>query len=203
MIGDIQGRDDWQQINIRNYDIADLLNDVELSENRDILYTPSPYRTGEDDDGGPLWADYIESRQDTLNGCHQFVGHSPSHAVPLNNRETVFLMVVSFCFLYLSMKAEIRKPQSITEYPGNAIISNLTNQIDQQIAAAIKSTNFFSRYAAWNFNGIIWWNDELGYWCAEIWRFNNYVASYLAETLEELAHEIDGIYSGGETPGFF
>ncbi|MDB5156148.1 MAG: hypothetical protein JWR50_855 [Mucilaginibacter sp.] len=101
------------------------------------------------------------------------------------------------------MKTEIRKPRNLNEYPGDAIISNLTNQIDQQIATVIKGNNYFSRYAAWNFNGIVWWNDELGFWCAEVWKFNNYVASYLAESLEELAKEIDSIHSDGETPSFF
>jgi predicted phosphodiesterase len=56
--------------------IANLLNAVELSEYRDILYTTSPYRTGQNENGGPLWADYMETFHDALNGYHQFVGHS-------------------------------------------------------------------------------------------------------------------------------
>jgi len=53
----------------------------------------------------------------------------------------------------------------MTEYSGDTIISNLTGQIDLEIELKIKSTNYLSRYSAWNFNGRIWWNDELGYWC--------------------------------------
>lgn len=39
--------------------IANLINAVELSQYRDILYTTSPYRTGQEDDGGILWADFM------------------------------------------------------------------------------------------------------------------------------------------------
>lgn len=61
--------------------LADLLNDVEFSEYEEILYTYSPFRTGAKDDGGILWADYMETFHDTLNGYHQFVGHSPQDAM--------------------------------------------------------------------------------------------------------------------------
>ena len=72
-------RDSVAVYKVRTYksSLADLLNAVELSGYEDILFTPSPFRTGEDDDGGPLWADYMETFQDALNGYHQFVGHSP------------------------------------------------------------------------------------------------------------------------------
>jgi hypothetical protein len=56
--------------------IANLINAVELSEYRDILYATSPYRRGQNDDGGILWADFMETFHDALNGYHQFFGHS-------------------------------------------------------------------------------------------------------------------------------
>jgi hypothetical protein len=69
------------KIQCKKDNIADLINKIELSDDRDILYTPSPYRTGEDDDGGILWADYIETFHDALNGYHQVVGHSPQDGI--------------------------------------------------------------------------------------------------------------------------
>jgi hypothetical protein len=99
------------------------------------------------------------------------------------------------------MKAEIRMPRHLIEYSGDALITNLTGKIDQDIELKIKGSNHFSRYSAWNFNGLVWWNDELGFWRIEVWQYNNYVATYLADTLEELANEVDRIYGGGETSG--
>jgi len=88
------------------------------------------------------------------------------------------------------------------EYPDDAIISNLTGLINQEIEQKIKGSDYFSRYSAWNFNGRIWWNDEIGYWCCEVWQYNNYVATYLADNLQDLAHEVDNKYGGGEKASF-
>ena len=37
---------------------------------------------------------------------------------------------------------------------------------------------------------IVWWNDELGYWCAELYVHWDYVVTYICETLEELRAEV-------------
>lgn len=57
--------------------LADLINQVELTNERDLLYAPSRYRTGENSDAEPLWADYIELSTDPAPHYHQYVGHSP------------------------------------------------------------------------------------------------------------------------------
>ena len=107
------------------------------------------------------------------------------------------------------MKSELRLPTDFKEYPGDAIVSNLDNSINPEIEEAIKSKPLFSRYSAFHFNGIIWWNDNIGYWCGEVWVLKKYVASYLAENLSALADEINFHRGNGEgsglsnIPGYF
>ncbi len=73
------------------------------------------------------------------------------------------------CLLDLrSMESTIRIFSDFKEYNNNALYSNLEEKIRYDIAKAIKGERMFSRFAAWNFNGIICWHDELGYWCCEI-----------------------------------
>ena len=57
--------------------IADTINRIERETQNSSVFAYSRYRTGHDSNGGPLWADYMETFQDALNAYHQFVGHSP------------------------------------------------------------------------------------------------------------------------------
>jgi hypothetical protein len=100
------------------------------------------------------------------------------------------------------MKSDIRLPSNFLEYSGDPIVSNIDNEIKTEIEIEIKNKPLFSQYTAWNFNGLIWWHDELGYWAAEVWVFKKYTASYIAETLEELANEIDLEHGKDETAVF-
>jgi hypothetical protein len=40
----------------------------------------------------------------------------------------------------------------------------------------------------------VWWNDELGYWCGELYVKWEYVDTYICETLEELREEFEEDY---------
>lgn len=97
------------------------------------------------------------------------------------------------------MKCTLRCPYHFTKYNEDAIVSNFLGAVDKDIEAAIKGKPFYSSYAAWHFNGIIWWNDEIGYWCGSVITFMQYQASYLAETVEELALEMNADYGQGES----
>jgi predicted phosphodiesterase len=57
--------------------IADTINRFELETQNSGIYAYSRYKTGHDSDGGPLWADLVETWNDSLNGYDQFVGHTP------------------------------------------------------------------------------------------------------------------------------
>ncbi len=96
------------------------------------------------------------------------------------------------------MKTELRLPSDCKEYYGDTLISNFDHLIDVEFETAIKNKPLFSRYAALYFNGKIWWNDKLGYWCVEVWALNKYVASYISEKLDELANEMDLHHGEGE-----
>jgi hypothetical protein len=102
------------------------------------------------------------------------------------------------------MKCEIRLPRNYKEYgsPSKTMLSNLDNSVDYEIISLIKGKPLFSRYAAWNFNGLIWWHGKLGYWCGEVWVSGKYVTTYLAETVEALANEINDEHGKGEKPLF-
>lgn len=92
------------------------------------------------------------------------------------------------------MKATIRLPDNFTPYRSDGIFSNLTNEIDYQVAEAIQYKPLSAALTAWDFFGVVWWNDEIGYWCIEIWQFNQYKATHIAETLEALIQEIRDEY---------
>lgn len=60
-----------------NLTLAETLNMVEWKSRAAILYAPCHYRTGENSDGGPVWADAQATIKDGLDGYHQVVGHTP------------------------------------------------------------------------------------------------------------------------------
>jgi predicted MPP superfamily phosphohydrolase len=57
--------------------IADTINRIDRETQNSTIFNYSRYRTGHDRDGGPIWADLMETWNDSLNGYHQFVGHTP------------------------------------------------------------------------------------------------------------------------------
>ena len=59
--------------------IADTINRIHTETQNSTIFAYSRHRTGHDSDGGPLWADIAETWQGSLNGYHQFVGHSPQN----------------------------------------------------------------------------------------------------------------------------
>jgi hypothetical protein len=101
---------------------------------------------------------------------------------------------LNFVVLLLGMQSTRRLPEEFKEYNKQSIYSNLTDEVSDDIVKAIYCKPFFSRYSAWNFNGIVWWDDEIGYWCIEISKYKEYQSSYIAETLDELIHEVKSIH---------
>jgi poly(3-hydroxybutyrate) depolymerase len=55
--------------------VADLINKVETTTQRYLLYATSIYRGGYSN-GSFLWADYKETSVDMLDNYHQIVGHT-------------------------------------------------------------------------------------------------------------------------------
>lgn len=92
------------------------------------------------------------------------------------------------------MKAELRLPANFTPFKSDGIFSNLTDEIDYEVAEAIKYKPLSAALTAWDYFGVVWWNDGIGYWCIEIWQFNKYIATYISEGLENLIQEIRDEY---------
>jgi len=68
--------------------------------------------------------------------------------------------------------------------------SSFDNELNCKVAAAIQNTALVADMTATNYHGLVWFSDELGYWCIEIWQNNMFVQTHLADDLEELICEI-------------
>jgi hypothetical protein len=75
-------------------------------------------------------------------------------------------------------------PVGWVETPGPNVMSNLGLRVDQDVAAVLRQGGFFSRHAAWDFNGLVWFRDDR--WHEAVWVHRRYVASYTADSPEEL-----------------
>jgi hypothetical protein len=62
-------------------------------------------------------------------------------------------------------------------------MSNSDHEVDPGFAEALKAGKVFGRHAAWEFNGKVWWD---GQFVETVWRYHVPVATYRADTLEEL-----------------
>ncbi len=76
--------------------IADLINKVENTTARYLLYATSIYRGGYGN-GGFLWADYKETSIDMLDGFNQIVGHTQVqdiHTISYSNKSVTYIDVL-------------------------------------------------------------------------------------------------------------
>ena len=68
------------------------------------------------------------------------------------------------------------------------VMSNSSGEIDVEIAEHIKDKPLSSHYAAWDFCGYVWHEDNK--WCCEVWVYNNYITTFVCGTLEEIMTEV-------------
>lgn len=59
--------------------------------------------------------------------------------------------------------------------------SNLDMSIDGDVAALLSRGNCRAHYAAWNWNGTVFHDDDG--WHVEVWRYHSHVATFTDETL--------------------
>lgn len=90
------------------------------------------------------------------------------------------------------MDSDYRMPKSFSEFGGEELMSNFDRQIVKETAEAIKGEKLFSRYAGWNFNGIVWYEHEK--WLCEVWRFREWQETFVCDTLEEIMTEVSDDY---------
>ena len=87
------------------------------------------------------------------------------------------------------MQIDIRLPEHFNEHDG-CVISNFDHLIDTVVADEIKGMDIYSQYAGWNFCGYVWWSTEHDKWACEVWTYNVYQETILADTLEEIRTEV-------------
>ncbi len=69
-------KDKYDEIISGEMNVADFLNDIDRSDNQEVLHTVGIMRGGGDYFGGITWADRRETCFDFLYGYHQIVGHT-------------------------------------------------------------------------------------------------------------------------------
>jgi hypothetical protein len=77
-------------------------------------------------------------------------------------------------------------PEGLVEIEAPAGISNMDGVIDAELEARLKQGDVYTHHAAWDFNGIVWFNTERGVFIEEIWRYKTPVGTYEAPDLREL-----------------
>ncbi|OMP76248.1 MULTISPECIES: hypothetical protein [unclassified Chitinophaga] len=102
------------------------------------------------------------------------------------------------------MKTTLTLPNNFMIFSNEPIISRFNYKINYHIAKLIKGRHEYALYLAPHFVGIVWFDDTLGYWVAEVFlHHTEYRGSYLAETLVELADEIDAAYRDDEPRTYY
>jgi len=86
----------------------------------------------------------------------------------------------------------------LADYPhdwpdaGDNLMSNFDGEVDQKIAARMKVEHVTANYPGWNFNAQCWF--EGGKFKAAVRCYSAHVATYAADTPEELRDEISAEY---------
>ena len=82
------------------------------------------------------------------------------------------------------------RPKHFVEYEDDGLMSNFDGIVDYSIADAIKGKPLYSRYAGWNFNGKVWWDDKINQWICEVWQYHSVTEYVVKSTLEEIMETV-------------
>lgn len=85
---------------------------------------------------------------------------------------------------------QIKVPAHFIELPYDDTIIDFEGNVNLEIADKIKHTTYFSSYPAFDFYGIVWWHDELGYWAIQIQQTGAYRETILGAYLDEIVKAI-------------
>ena len=96
------------------------------------------------------------------------------------------------CTIPVVMGSATRMPESFSEYEGKQLMSNFDRVIDKETEQAIKCNELFSRYAGWNFNGLVWWQDNK--WLCEVWCYGSWRETFVCDTTEEIMENVSDGY---------
>lgn len=89
---------------------------------------------------------------------------------------------------------QIKVPVNFVELPTDDTIIDFAGNVNLEIADKIRHTSFFSQYPAFDFRGIVWWHDELGYWAIQVSQLGAYRETLLGTYLDEIVKAIRSRY---------
>ncbi|ASE62024.1 hypothetical protein CEQ15_11250 [Chryseobacterium indologenes] len=89
------------------------------------------------------------------------------------------------------MKAAIRLPKNFKLYSENGpLYSNFDNELNMLVANEIRNKPLIADFIAYNFHGLIWWDEGLGCWCIEISQNRLYKGTFISDELISLISEV-------------
>jgi hypothetical protein len=87
-------------------------------------------------------------------------------------------------------------PEQMSELAqfGFAGMTNLDQSIEEGFEEALRAApnRVFGRHAAWEFNGLVWFDGEQ--FCEEVWRYHSPIEIMTAPTLRELMCVVNDKY---------
>jgi hypothetical protein len=88
------------------------------------------------------------------------------------------------------MKGIIDSPENFGPYHDVFLFDNY-GDVKPDIMQAIYMQPFFSHLVLdKSFFCAIYWNDNIGYWCGDLWDGRDYVVTYICDTPEEIKEEV-------------
>ncbi len=72
--------------------------------------------------------------------------------------------------------------------------SNFHGEINQQVAAAMKTEPLCADYPAWDWHGTVWFDQESQTYCCQVKRYGSHVDTVEAATPEQLREELCNKY---------
>lgn len=74
------------------------------------------------------------------------------------------------------------------------VYSNFDHKLDGEVAELLKAGDSFSRHAAWDFNGSVWFDLASDKWLEEVWVYGSIVETLAGDTVEDVIQQACGKY---------
>jgi len=81
-------------------------------------------------------------------------------------------------------KTDLRLPEQFHDI--DEVMSNFDHTVEPGAEQRLREEECFGGYSGWNFHGYVWFDRESQQFACEIWQYNAYRQTILADTLEVL-----------------